>query len=230
MAKIKRSRPDVPLFDVPLYQVVEHIVGDLRRPAYVREQDQDYPSWYTIAVDEATKEAWGRALAELIKAARAGYLKVRGRASISDDLKELRAGDFPTKADNPFATSVDLEVEYSGERILQFDDGLARIVGSGPNGGLRVLQTDLCADTLEEVEKLWPSAIRKSPSLTDDELDDVLRNIARERQGRVPSQNKCAELVQETYPQVTRDRVRGRFPHVFHGLKQGRGPRKKCAR
>jgi hypothetical protein len=125
---------------------------------------------------------------------------------------------------------VDLEVEYSGERILQFDDGLARIVGSGPNGGLRVLQTDLCADTLEEVEKLWPSAIRKSPSLTDDELDDVLRNIARERQGRVPSQNKCAELVQETYPQVTRDRVRGRFPHVFHGLKQGRGPRKKCAR
>jgi hypothetical protein len=127
MPNTKRFREDVPLFEV-----VEHIVGDLGRPAYVLEQDQYHRDWDTIAVDETTKEAWDRALADLIKAVKAGDLKVSGRASKGEDLRELRAGDFPTKAHNPLAGLLDLDVEYSGERVLEFDDvGAARIVVRG---------------------------------------------------------------------------------------------------
>jgi hypothetical protein len=226
MANIERPR-----LDVPLFEVVEHIVGNLGPPAYVREQDQDDPDWDTIVEDEATKEAWDRALADLIKAVKAGDLKVSGRASESEDLKELRAGDFPTKAANPFAGLLDLEVENSGERILEFyDGGIAKIVASGGGfGGFRVLQTDLRADSWDEVLKLWPSGTRRGLELADAELDEVILGIV-QREGRVPSQNECAGIVRVDYPQVPRDRVRNRVAHLFPDLKQGRGSRKKCAK
>jgi hypothetical protein len=80
-------------------------------------------------------------------------------------------------------------------------------------------------------QKTWiaMTATRQPTQPTDAELDDAIRKTAGP-DGRAPSQNKCAEMVWQTYPQVTRDRVRDRYPHVFPGLKQGRGPRKKCAR
>jgi hypothetical protein len=75
--------------------------------------------------------------------------------------------------------------------------------------------------------KTW-IAMTATRQPTDAELDDAIRNTAGP-DGSAPSQNKCAELVRKIYPQVTRDRVRERFPVVFPDLKQGRGPRKKCA-
>jgi hypothetical protein len=75
--------------------------------------------------------------------------------------------------------------------------------------------------------KTW-IAMTATRQPTDAELDDAIRRTAGP-DGSAPSQNKCAKLVQQTYPQVTRDRVRGRYPHVFPGRKQGRGPRMKCA-
>ena len=144
--------------DVPLVEVVEHIVGEIGRPAYTLEDDPDNHNSYTIVEDESTKEAWDRALADLVRAVNAGHLRVSGRASKAEDLKELRAGDFPTRA-HKFAGPVDLEVEYSGERILEFtDDGLARIVEGG--GGFRVLKTDLRADFWEEVLSVRPGTLR----------------------------------------------------------------------
>jgi hypothetical protein len=65
--------------------------------------------------------------------------------------------------------------------------------------------------------------------LSEDELKQLIWNIADEN-GRILSQNKCAEKVQNSYPQVTRNRVRVAFRQVFPGMKQGQGPRKKCAR
>jgi hypothetical protein len=76
--------------------------------------------------------------------------------------------------------------------------------------------------------KTW-IAMTATRQPTDAELDEAIRKTAGP-DGRAPSQNKCAEIVRQTYSQVTRDRVRGRYPHVFPGLKQGRGSRKKCAR
>jgi hypothetical protein len=75
--------------------------------------------------------------------------------------------------------------------------------------------------------KTW-IAMTATRQPTDAELDDAIRKTAGP-DGSAPSQNKCAELVRKIYPQVTRDRVRERFPLVFPDLKQGRGPRKKCA-
>jgi hypothetical protein len=75
--------------------------------------------------------------------------------------------------------------------------------------------------------KAW-IAMTATRQPTDAELDDAIRKTVGP-DGRAPSQNKCAEIVRQTYPQVTRDRVRGRYPHVLPGLKQGRGCRKKCA-
>jgi hypothetical protein len=75
--------------------------------------------------------------------------------------------------------------------------------------------------------KTW-IAMTATRQPTDAELDDAIRKTVGP-DGRAPSQNKCAEIVRQTYPQVTRDRVRGRYPHVLPGLKQGRGSRKKCA-
>jgi hypothetical protein len=111
MANIEAYRTDV-----PLYQVVEHIVGDLRRPAYVREQDQDDHDRDTIAEDEATKEAWDRALKDLIGAVRLAKLKVRGRRPGSQLLEEISSGDFAEVVDNPLAVS-DTEESASSNLI-----------------------------------------------------------------------------------------------------------------
>jgi hypothetical protein len=75
--------------------------------------------------------------------------------------------------------------------------------------------------------KTW-IALTETRQPIDDELDDVIRRIVK-RDGRVPSQNKCADLVRAEYPKATRDRVRNRLTHMFPDLKQGRGPRKKYA-
>jgi hypothetical protein len=201
MPKIEASQRDVPLFEV-----AEHIVGALGQVVlryedldptasgllHAAEGDVGYEhvraligNWEApLRVDHAIVQAWDRALADLIKAAGSGGLKVGGRASKGEDSKELRPGDFPTRAHNPFANALDLEVEFSGERILEFDDqGLARIVGSGPNGGLRVLQTGLCADSWEEVLRLWPAdrnAAEGTREPTDLEIAGVIRAAARE--------------------------------------------------
>jgi hypothetical protein len=61
--------------------------------------------------------------------------------------------------------------------------------------------------------KTW-IAMTATRQPTDAELNDAIRKTAGP-DGSAPSQNKCAEIVRQSYPQVTRDRVRGQFPHVF---------------
>jgi hypothetical protein len=75
--------------------------------------------------------------------------------------------------------------------------------------------------------KTW-IAVTETRQPTDDELDGVIRRIVK-REGRVPGQNECADLVRAESPRATRDRVRNRLTQMFPGLKQGRGSRKKSA-
>lgn len=77
----------------------------------------------------------------------------------------------------------------------------------------------------EQVRDEFPEPITIRGNLSDAELDRVMRDVAA-KLGRVPSQNKCAKIVRDTYPQVTSQRIRDLFPSVFPGMKQGRGSRK----
>jgi hypothetical protein len=83
-------------------------------------------------------------------------------------------------------------------------------------------------ETAQRSAALSERRLEHRSDLSEDELKQLVINIADE-DGRIPSQNKCAEKVRKSYPQITRDRVRAAFHQVFPGMKQGLGPRKKCA-
>ena len=267
MSDIKISQRDVPLFEV-----VEHIAGDLGQAALQfrditleeaigRPPPEDigyehmrawWGDWETpLPVDSAIVQVWDRALADLIKAVKAGSLKVSSRASKSEDLKELRSGNFPTKAHNPFSELLDLDAEYSGERILEFGDGAARIVVRG-----KVLETDICADFWQEVLSLWPSqppdtndtgstdlveampvlqdagpqlAVRKdgapiSRELTELEIDEMIRAAAKERGGDI-SQNDAEKIVRNRLQGMPmrglRKKVRESVKRIFGNRNSG---------
>jgi hypothetical protein len=244
MSDIKTSQRDVPLFEV-----VEHIAGDLGQAALKFKditleeaigrpppEDIGYEhvrAWWgnweaPLPVDGAIVHAWDRALKDLIGAVSLANLKVKGRRLGSQFLEAISPGDFAEVADNPLA-DFDSTNGCEGKRVLEFNDTKVTIIRVQPIGAPAVLWIDVCAESGAEVLKLWPSATGKGVRLTDDELDDVIRKII-DRKGYVPSQNKCADIVRADYPQVPRDHVRNRLSHVCPGLKQGRGPRKKYAR
>jgi hypothetical protein len=221
--------------DVPLFEVVEHIVGDLGQVVLqfedldptasgllqAAEGDVGYEHVRArfgncealLPVDGAIVQAWDRALADLIKAARLGGLKVSGRASKGEDLKELRAGDFPTRAHNPFANALDLEVEYGGERSNSMVE-------------LEVLKAaqmvvSECCDRENERSERLPSDLS-----TPDRLKEALRILCVVN-GNVLGQKICEAIVRESYPQdFDRKTFRAGFSSAFSYLKQGRGSRK----
>jgi hypothetical protein len=145
---------------VPLYEVVEHKVGDLGdRPVDFIEDhpvNQADPEHYGPVVDRLTVEAWDRALGELISAVRYGKVRLRGLRAGSEISEEMPPGEFAEEAHNPFA-DFDLGIEYSGKRILEFsEDRGAKVLRSHSNGAPTLLWTDLCADSGAEVLKRWP--------------------------------------------------------------------------
>jgi hypothetical protein len=137
--------------DVPLYQVVEHLVGDLDRLAALRRSSK-------IA-------AWDHALKDLIGAVSLAKLKARGRRPGSQLLEAISPGDFAEVADNPIA---DLEstVGYEGKRVQEFNDTKATIVKSLPIGPPEVMWTDVCAESGAEILKVWPAEPLVTANLT----------------------------------------------------------------
>ena len=81
----------------------------------------------------------------------------------------------------------------------------------------------------EDVLRAFPAAgAQPAAPLSDEELDTVICSLAKEN-GVIPSQNKCAEIVRENHPQITRKKVRERFKTLFPDMSQGKGARKYCA-
>jgi hypothetical protein len=243
MANIKASQPDVPLFEV-----VEHIVGDvgqvvlqyeeldpkesgLPQAAGVDLSDERVRAWVgnweaLLPVDGAIVQAWDHAWQKLRAAVRDGSLPLRGFKSGSEFLEEVKAAEFPEIWNNQFSAS-NFDVECSGNLFFDFDAANnARILKSQSIVAHKVIWTSLYAISGTDVLKLWPA--RKAQRLTDDQLRVVILNLV-ERLGCIPSQNKCAEIVLKDYPQEGRDRVRELFVDLYPRQKQGRGPRKKCA-
>jgi hypothetical protein len=244
MANIKPSQPDVPLFEV-----VEHIVGDLGQvvlqyedldpkeiglpqAAGVDFSDDRVRAWLgnweaPLPVDGAIVQAWDHAWRKLSAAVKDGGLPVRGFKSGREFLDEVKAAEFPEIWHNPFS-DLNFNVECSGNQFFDFDAAnKARILKSQFMVAPTVIWTSLYAISGADVLKLWPAG--KAPRLTDDQLGAVILNLV-DQLGYIPSQNKCAEIVLKDYPQEGRDRVRKLFVDLFPGLKQGRGSRKKCAR
>ena len=139
MANIEAYRTDV-----PLYQVVEHIVGDLDPLAALQRSSK-------IA-------AWDHALKDLIDAVSLAKLKARGRLPGSQLLEAISSGDFAEVADNPHA-NFDLTIEYGGKRVLEFNDTKATIVKSHSIGPPKVMLTDVCAESGAEILKIWPAPL-----------------------------------------------------------------------
>jgi hypothetical protein len=139
MANIEAYRTDV-----PLYQVVEHIVGDLDPLAALQRSSK-------IA-------AWDHALKDLIDAVSLAKLKARGRLPGSQLLEAISSGDFAEVADNPHA-NFDLTIEYGGKRVLEFNDTKATIVKSHSIGPPKVMWTDVCAESGAEILKIWPAPL-----------------------------------------------------------------------
>jgi hypothetical protein len=136
MSDIKGSRRDVPLFEV-----VEHIVGDLDHLAVLQRTTK-------IA-------AWDRALKNLIDAVSMAKLKAKGRGTGNQLLEEISPGDFAEVASNPLT---DFDIGYGGKCVLEFNaDNKATIIKSHSIGSAAVLWTDVCAESGAEVLKLWPT-------------------------------------------------------------------------
>jgi hypothetical protein len=164
MANIEAYRKDV-----SLYEVAEHIVGDLGQPAVVLVPTADDQEWVEPVVDRTTVEAWDRALKELVAAVRDGKLKVKGRRPGSGYLEEVTPGDLAEVADNPFA-DLCFTIEYSGKSFFEIqEEHGATIRKSHSNGAPTVLWTDLCADSGAEILKLWPGADHAGEVATGEE-------------------------------------------------------------
>lgn len=245
MSKIEAERKSIPLFEV-----VEHIVGDLgqivlqyedigpKESGLLQTAGEEFSgarvpaprsTWQVLLpVDGAIVSAWEGAWKKLSAAVRDGELPVRGFRGGSEFSEEIKPEEFPELWHNRYS-DFDLNVEYCGHRFLEFDEFDKAEIRKGYSiGASAVIWAGLYAVSGAEVLRLWPSVSRRDFELTDDELDDVIRKIV-EREGRVPSQNECADFVRADYPRVTRDRVRDRLAQMFPDLKQGRGSRKKCA-
>jgi hypothetical protein len=162
--------------DVPLFEVVEHIAGDLGQVVLQYEKlDHTEIGWPAavdfggglglapvgnweapLPVDGAIVQAWDRALADLIGAVFRAELRAKGRGPGSLFLEAISPGDFAEVADNPLA-DLDSTIGYEGKRVLEFKDTEATIVKSQPIGPPKVMWTDVCAESGAEILKLWPA-------------------------------------------------------------------------
>jgi hypothetical protein len=203
MANIEESRKSV-----PLYEVVEHIVGDLDHLVASRRR--------------AKIAAWDRALKELIDAARHPKLKVRGFRAGREESEAVPLEEFAEVADNPFA-DFDFDAEYSGKRILEFDEVyVAKILRSHLNGAPEVLWTGLCAESGAEILKLWPSP---SPAVGKPSPPNLFKLLgdAMDKKGAPLTQREAERIASGARAKENQKEVR-RVLEAVQG-KQTQGPR-----
>jgi hypothetical protein len=161
MANIEALRKDV-----PLYEVVEHILGDRGQ-----QTDAMPEEWDDLAFDETVVKAMDSALADLIRSIKDGLLKVNGRREGNWDRESVPSGLFVNIAGiNPLA-DIDIDIEDSGKAkgggikqengkaVLDFnEDGFGIIsINKGLCVRSEVTWNDITADSGEEVLALWPA-------------------------------------------------------------------------
>jgi hypothetical protein len=220
MANIKASQRDVPLFDV-----VEHIAGDLGQVVLHYEEldhkDIGLPAavdfggklgrapvghWEApLTVDGAIVHAWDRALADLIGAVRRAELMAKGRPPGSPFLEAISPGDFAEVADNPIA-DLDSTVGYEGKRVLEFKDTKATIVNSRPIGTPEVMWTDVCAESGAEILKLWPAELIATANLNavdgvrESERNETTLPPRKQSNPLPPLQERILEIARGLWP------------------------------
>jgi hypothetical protein len=173
VSKIEADRKSIPLFEV-----IEHIVGDLGQVALQYEDlgpkesgllqtaGEEFSgarvplppgAWQVLLpVDEAIVSAWEGAWKKLRVAVRDGKLPVRGFRGGSEFSEEIKPEEFPELWHNRYS-DFDLNVEYGGRCFLEFDEcDKAEILNGKSLGASEVIWAGLCAVSGAEVLKLWP--------------------------------------------------------------------------
>lgn len=220
MANIKASQRDVPLFEV-----VEHIAGDLGQMVLQYEKldhkEIGLPAtvdfggelgrvpvgnWEApLPVDGAIVHAWDRALADLIGAVRRAELRAKGRPPGSQFLEAISPGDFAEVASNPIA-DLDSTIGYEGKRVLEFKDTEATIAKSHPIGTPKVMWTDVCAESGAEILKLWPAELLATATLNaadgarESEGNETTLPPRKESNPLPPLQKRILELARGLWP------------------------------
>ena len=117
-----------------------------------------------------------------------------------------------------------LEIAVGGdqERLGVWMRGQIKRTGRGDFEYVRVAR----AEILQEFPAQSPKAEYLQPSaVTDDEICEIIK-AASERNGGFIAQNAGAELVQQCFPQISRDRARWLVKQVTRSDKPGpKGPR-----
>jgi hypothetical protein len=155
---------------VSLYSVLEHIVGD-----------PDCPD----------AERWDQALKCLVAAVRGGKLKVSGFQVGSEVWETIPQKSFAEVAHNPLALlGVDpedenqifqdmLNTQYSGKKILEFDEELkANVLKSSFSGPPALRWSDVCADSGAEILKIWPLKLPVDEKLKEFLLEAKTKQFA----------------------------------------------------
>jgi hypothetical protein len=209
VSKIEAERKSIPLFEV-----VEHIVGDLGK-VVLQYEDLDpkesglpqaagadfsdervrasFGNWEALLpVDEGTGLAWEGAWKKLSAAVRDGKLLVRGFRGGSEYSEEIKPEEFPELWDNRYS-DYDFNVEDGVHCFLEFDGDRATIRAGHFLGASKVVWTGLCAVSGAEVLSLWlPSGETTSPPRSESKplppLQERILELARGlwRDGKLP--------------------------------------------
>jgi hypothetical protein len=220
MSEIKASHRDVPLFEV-----VEHIAGDLGQVALQYEElDHKEIGWPVavdfgdglgrapagnweapLPVDGAIVQAWDRALADLICAVRRAELRAKGRGPGSLFLEAISPGDFAEVANNPIADMAST-VWCEGKLVLELKDTNAIIVKCHPIGPPEVMWIDVCAESGGEILKLWPAELPAKANLNatdgagESEGNETTLPPRKESKLLPPLQERILELARGLWP------------------------------
>ena len=135
-------------------------------------------------------------------------------------MEPISPGDFTELVNNPIADTAPI-VWCEGKLVLEFEDTNAAIVKSHPIGPPEVMWTDVCAESGEEILKLWPA---KLPVASPDppNLTDLLRE-AKDRKGSALTQRE-AEKIASDHGAIENQKEVRRVLELLQG-KQGPGPR-----
>jgi hypothetical protein len=250
VSKIEAERKGIPLFEV-----LEHLVGDLGQMVLQYEDldpkesglpqaagadfsDERVRAWVgnweaLLPVDEATGLVWEGAWKKLSAAVRDGKLLVRAFRGGSEYSEEIKPEEFPKLWDNRYSDSY-FNVDGGGHCFLEFDECNKAAIRNGHFlGASKVVWTGLCAVSGAEVLSLWPPLTDNKFDLTDNEFDHMIRSAANERGGSI-GQNDAEKIVRHAMRgrriRRLREKVRESVKRVFDNRNSGpRGPRKNRA-
>jgi hypothetical protein len=142
-------------------------------------------------------------------------------ASAPSDLQEILSTLFRGRSGDDWG-GLEIAVGGDQERLGVWMRGQIKTTGRGDFEYVRVAR----AEILQEFPAQSPEAVCLQPrAVTDDEICEIIK-AASERNGGFIAQNAGAELVQQLFPQISRDRARRLVKQVTRSDRPGpKGPR-----